>query len=105
MLVKKDYTEGDIVCFKLVNGDEVLARVAGTTKEGWTISKPLNIVPGASGLGLMQSMFGMDLDATVELARSAVMMHTLVVKELAEHYILTTTGIQPVSRGSIITGV
>jgi hypothetical protein len=104
MLLKPDYADGDIVCFKLVNGDEILARVVNTTDSGWTLSKPLNVVPSAQGIGLMQSMFGMDVEAAVELQRSAVMMHTPVVKELADHYILTTTGIQPVTRGSIITG-
>jgi hypothetical protein len=104
MLVKPKYTAGDIVSFKLVNGDEILARVGGTTDQGWTISKPLNLVPGNQGIGLVQAMMAMDIDNTVELASSAVMMHTPVVKELADHYILTTTGIEPVTRGSIITG-
>jgi hypothetical protein len=104
MLLKPDYANGDIVCFKLVNGDEILARVENTTAGGWALSKPLNIIPSEQGIGLMQSMFGMDVEVAVELQRSAVMMHTPVVKELADHYILTTTGIQPVTRGSIITG-
>jgi len=104
MLVKPNYTTGDIVSFKLVNGDEILARVEGTTNQGWTLSKPLNVVPSSQGIGLMQSMMAMDIEHTVELFSSAVMMHTPVVKELSDHYILTTTGIQPVTRGSIITG-
>ena len=44
MLLKPDYADGDIVCFKLVNGDEILARVLSTTNSGWNLSKPLNVV-------------------------------------------------------------
>jgi len=104
MLLKKDYTDGDIVTFKLVNGDEILARVAGSNPDSWTVSKPLTIVPEEKGLGLLQSIMSMDIKNTVELHRSAVLMHTLTVKELADHYILNTTGIQPVTTGSVITG-
>ena len=104
MLLKQDYTEGDIVSFKLVNGDEILARVLNSNSESWTITKPLTVVPSEKGLGLVQSMLTMSLDDSVELQRSSVAMHTLTVAELGDHYILTTTGIQPVTRGSIITG-
>jgi hypothetical protein len=104
MLLKKDYTEGDVVSFKLVNSDEILARVLNSNNESWTITKPLTVVPNENGLGLVQSILTMSLDNSVELQRSAVAMHTLTVAELSDHYILTTTGIQPVTRGSIITG-
>jgi len=104
MLLKHDYTEGNIVSFKLVNGDEILARVLNSNNDSWTITKPLTVVPSEKGLGLVQSMLTMSLDDSVELQRSAVAMHTLTVAELGDHYILTTTGIQPVTRGSIITG-
>jgi hypothetical protein len=104
MLLKKDYAEGDIVSFKLVNGDEILARVLETNSDSWVISKPLTMVPSAKGIGLVQAMMGMDVDNAVDLQRSCVMMHALVVKDLADHYILTTTGIDPVTRGGIITG-
>ena len=104
MLIKQDYTEGNIVSFKLINGDEILARVLNTNSDSWTITKPLTVVPSEKGLGLVQSMLTMSLDDSVELQRSAVAMHTLTVAELGDHYILTTTGIQPVTRGSIITG-
>jgi hypothetical protein len=104
MLLKQDYTEGNIVSFKLVNGDEILARVLNSNSDSWTITKPLTVVPSEKGLGLVQSMLTMSLDDSVELQRSSVAMHTLTVAELGDHYILTTTGIQPVTRGSIITG-
>jgi hypothetical protein len=104
MLLKKDYAKGDVVTFKLVNGDEILARVVSTNDDSWIISKPLTLVSSEKGLGLVQSMMGMDIDNPVDLEHSAVMMHTTAVKELADHYIFTTTGIEPVTRGSIITG-
>ena len=104
MLLKKDYAEGDIVSFKLVNGDEILAQVLETNSNSWIISKPLTMVPSAKGIGLVQAMMGMDVDVGVDLHRSAVMMHALVVEDLADHYTSTTTEVEPVTGGSIITG-
>ena len=55
------------------------------------------------GIGLMQSLFSADINTDVELNSSHVMMHAPVVKQLEDHYIQTTTGIQTVSKGPIIT--
>jgi hypothetical protein len=104
MLLNKDYAQGDIVSFKLINGDEILAQVLETNSDSWTVSKPLTMVPSSKGIRLVQTMMGMDVEASVDLQRSCVIMHALVIKDLADHYTLTTTGIDPVTRGGIITG-
>jgi len=103
MLVNKGYAEGDIVCFKLVNGDEVIAKVVSDTADAFVVSKPCTVVPSQKGLGLIQSMFSAELNNSVTLNKSHVMMHSPVVDDIKNHYIQTTTGIQPVTKGSIIT--
>jgi hypothetical protein len=104
MLLKKDYTEGEVVTFKLVNGDEILARVVATDPDSWTVSKPLTIESREKGLGLLQTIMSMDMKDPVVLQKSSVMIHTATVNELANHYIKTTAEIQPVTTESTTTG-
>lgn len=102
MLINKGYSNGDIVAFKLVNGDEVVARIADSDGNGWKVERPCTVVPSPQGIGLMQSMFSADLNTPIELTKEHVMMHAPVISQLESHYIQTTTGIETVPKGSII---
>jgi hypothetical protein len=102
MLLSKPYKNGDVVAFKLVNGDEIVAKLIDQTNDGWTIHKPCTVVPSERGLGLMQSLFSADINKDVELKSEHVMMHAPTTKALEDHYITTTTGIQTTSKGSIL---
>lgn len=102
MLFDSRYKEGEIVCFKLVNGDEIVAKIIEQTVTGWRINKPCTVVPSHQGLGLVQTLFSADINKNVELKSEHVMMHSVTLKALEDHYITTTTGIA-VGNGSIIT--
>ena len=102
MLVKKGYNEGNIVSFKLVNGDEVVAKLISTELDKFVVARPCTVVPSAQGIGLMQSLFCGDINTnTVELRFDHVLMHAPVIKEIEDHYLTTTTGIKTVSKGSL----
>lgn len=100
--MKKPYNENDIVSFKMVNGDEVVARIVSINADGWTISRPCTLIPSPQGIGLMQSLFSADINTEVELNKQHVMFHSPVIKQMQDHYIQTTTGIQTVSKGPMI---
>jgi hypothetical protein len=102
MLVKKGYNEGTIVSFKLVNGDEVLAKLVSTEADRFIVTKPCTVMPSPQGIGLMQSLFCGDINNNIDLRFDHVLMHAPVVKEIQDHYLTTTTGIQTVSKGSIV---
>jgi hypothetical protein len=102
MLINKGYSTGDIVCFKLV-GEEVVAKIVSDNADEYVISKPCTVVPSNQGLGLMQSLISGDINNNVTLNKSHVIMHNTVIKDIENHYIKTTTGIQPASNGGIIT--
>lgn len=102
MLINKGYSNGDIVSFKLVNGDEIIARITECNGNGWKVERPCTVVPSQQGIGLMQSMFSADLNTPIELTKEHVMMHAPVISQLESHYIQTTTGIETVPKGSII---
>ena len=103
MLIQKPYSEGDILSFKLVNGDEVVAKLVDQLADKFIVSKPCTVVPSAQGLGLMQSLFCGDINTNnIDLRRDHILMHAPVVKEIEDHYLSTTTGIKTVTKGSIV---
>lgn len=103
MLVSKGYEEGDIVSFKLITGDEVVARIVNAGPLGFEVSKPCTVMPSSQGMGLIQSLFTADADVNVVLQKEHVIMHAPAIDAMQKHYIKTTTGIEPITRGSIIT--
>lgn len=103
MLTTKPYDKDDIVTFKIVNGDEIVAKIVAETADTFTVSKPCTVMPSQQGLGLLQSLFTSDLNKSIQLEKIHVMMHAPTIQDVQNHYIKTTTGIETVSAGGIIT--
>lgn len=103
MLINKGYADGDIVCFKLVTGDEIVAKIVVTTSDGYVVNRPCTVIPSNQGLGLMQSLISADINSNVTLKFEHIIMHSTVIADIENHYIRTTTGIQPATKGGIIT--
>lgn len=103
MILSKKYNEGDIVSFKLITGDEIVSKIAEHNDQAFILEKPCAVMPSPQGMGLIQSLFTADLDKKVTVAKEHVVMHAPTIDAIQKHYIKTTTGIEPVTRGSIIT--
>jgi hypothetical protein len=103
MLINKGYSAGDIVCFKLVTGDEIIAKIADSVADGFVVNRPCTVIPSQQGLGLMQSLISADINTNVTLKSEHIIMHGPVIADIENHYIRTTTGIQPATKGGIIT--
>ena len=101
MLINRGYTSGDVVCFKISNGDEIVAKLVEETDSGFTVSKPCVLIPSQQGLGLMQSLICADINSNITLKYDHVIMHGHVITDIENHYIRTTTGIQPTKSGII----
>jgi hypothetical protein len=103
MLISKTaYTTGDIVAFKLVNGDECVAKIVEVTPLEFVVSKPCTVVPSPKGIGMMQSLFTAELAKDVHLSATHVLMHAPVVKEIKDYYLQTTTGIATAPSGMVV---
>jgi hypothetical protein len=102
MLESNVYPKDTVVSFKLVNGDEIVAKVIEETHDKFVVSKPCTVMPSQQGIGLMQSLFTSDLNKNVPLEKRHVMIHSVTIDAIKNHYIQTTTGIEPVSAGGII---
>ena len=103
MLVTNKYDKDTIVSFKIVNGDEIVAKIVEETDTGYVISKPTTVMPSQQGLGLLQSLFTSDLNKSISIDKNHVMLHSATVKDVEDYYIQTTTGITPATAGGIIT--
>jgi hypothetical protein len=102
MLEKQGYAKDTVVSFKLVNGDEIVAKIIEENAGSFIVSKPCTVMPSQQGLGLLQSLFTSDLNKSITLDKGHVMIHSVTIDAIKNHYIQTTTGIEPVSAGGII---
>ncbi len=103
MLISNNkYDQGDVVSFKLVNGDEIVAKIISQNDGMWELSKPCTVLPSPKGIGLVQSLFTADQNKNITIKDQHVIMHQLCVKEVGNHYFEVTTGIKPVTSGSIV---
>jgi len=101
MLIQKGYQAGDVVVFKTVTGDEIVAKIVETLGDGFLVNRPCTVIPSPQGLGLMQSMISADINTNVTLKSEHIIMHGPVIQDIENHYIRTTTGIQPAKSGII----
>jgi hypothetical protein len=92
MLLEKPIAEGDVVSLKLVNGDEIIARLDKDDHNGITITKPLAITAGPQGLGMIPWIF-LGNKETFTLKREHVFVMVPSKKEAADQYMQGTTGI------------
>ena len=103
LIDKSSHSVGDIIGLKLVNGDEVIAKLSEQTDSHYVLEKPCVVVGGPKGIGLIQAMFSLDPEKNIRVKSDHVMMTCEAVTQMRDHYIQVTTGIQPVTKGSIIT--
>lgn len=92
MLLEKPMASGDVVSLKLVNGDEIIARLESDDDKGITITKPLAITAGPQGLGMIPWVF-LGNKETFTLKREHVFVVVPSKKEAADQYMQGTTGI------------
>jgi len=100
LIEKRDPTA--VYCFKLVNGDEVVARIEDSDNDSYTITDPFTVVPSGQGIALVPSMFTMKESAKLRVNRIHIMMFSEVDTRMRDHYLKTVTGIQTVSNDKII---
>lgn len=83
---------GDVVSLKLLNGDEIIARLESDDDKGITLTKPLAITVGPQGLGMMPWIF-LGEKETITLRREHVFVMIPSKKDAANQYMQGTTGI------------
>ena len=99
MLLNKGYESGTVVTFKLITGEELLARVQDETLIEFKITQPVTLVPTKQGtLAMRPYLLSTDLNTlAISLNKSAVVLHIATNKEVADQYTQAVSGIKPVS--------
>jgi hypothetical protein len=92
MLIEKPMSEGDVVSIKLINGDELIARLEKDDQHGYTINRPLALTMSAGGLGMIPWVF-LGAKETMTLKKEHVFIVMAAKKEAADQYMQGTTGI------------
>jgi hypothetical protein len=104
MLFEKKYSEGDVVSLKLTSGEEVIGRFVKEDMTSVTLERPSMIAMTPKGPGMAPVMFTVNQESSLTFNKSTVMITANSLKDIADQYVFQTTGIQPVSAGSIVTG-
>lgn len=105
LIQKSSHDAGDVVTFKLTNGDEIVAKIVEIKNDAWHIERPCTVVPGRDGIMLVASLFTAEPDFHADLMKHHVLLHSATSQQVRDHYIHQTTGIKPVSASSLITGI
>lgn len=92
MLVSKPLSIGDIVCCKLVSGEEIIGRLDNENKDSVEINKPLAATLSSNGIGMIPWLFLGGKD-TVTIKNSHILAMVECKKDAADQYIDSTTGI------------
>jgi len=102
MLINKPkYNSGDIISIKISNGDEIVAKFVEETDTGFMIKKPMTVVPTQNGIVLMPSLITSESELPMPINFQHMMLHGSAIKEMSDHYIKKTTGIQLATAGSL----
>ena len=94
---------GTLYTFKIVNGDEIIARVKQVHDDYIEVDNSLTVVLTASGTQLVQSLFTSNPRESIMLNKSSIAMYVETRPEIENSYTEATTGIKTVSK-QIITG-
>jgi hypothetical protein len=92
MLINKGISSGDVVSIKLVNGDELIARLDEDNLMDVKVNRPLALTMAQGGLGMMPWML-LGNDDNVTLKKEHILAMVISKKDAADQYTQGTTGI------------
>jgi hypothetical protein len=92
MLLSKPMATGDVVSIKLINGDELIARLESDDQHGITIDRPLALTMQGGGLGMVPWVLLGDKNS-ITLQREHIFAMVPSKKDAADQYVAGTTGI------------
>lgn len=108
MLIENNNLENQIVCFKLVSGEEVVAKCVKETSLDITITKPVVIQmqmvgPNQAGIGFVPFTVASEEDARLVITKAAIsMMPSKARRDIASQYSKMTSNIELPTTPSII---
>lgn len=103
LIAKSKIAVGDIATFKLINGDEMVAKVVSKSPEGdYVVNRPHMVAASQQGIGLLPGLFTAEENENIELKNQHIMMCAPTVEQICSHYTKVTTGIDVLPKGKIV---
>lgn len=96
MLIEpKTTSKLSVLTFKLIGGDEVIARVQEdyTPGQDAIVTKPLVVMMAAEGFGLAPFVLTVDPEAPVTISASSIIFAGRTLKAVADGYTQQTSGL------------
>ena len=93
MLIQKPISENDIVTFKLLTGEEIMATYVTDKGDSITVKKPSTIASNGQGMGIVPWMMTSKSETT-DINKTAIIAMALTDDEIAKAYTETTSGIK-----------
>jgi hypothetical protein len=90
--VSKNFSAGDVVSIKLINGDEIIAKFEKEDAETVTVNRPLALTMNGQGLGMIPWVF-LGKDSAITIAKRNTFFVVESKGEAAKQYLEGTTGI------------
>lgn len=96
-------TTDEIYTFKLITGEEIVAKVTEIHADHLMLQNPILCVLSPQGLQMMPALFSAEPDRMVRLNTASWAMIAEARSDVGNSWIQATTGIAPVSK-KILTG-
>lgn len=94
---------GDIVSIKLQSGEEIVGKLVEADTFNFILGKPLMLAMTQKGPAMAPLMMTINPDANIPFNKNCIAVGPVNTdKDIANQYTYQTTGIQPVSAGSIV---
>jgi len=101
MLVISNFKKNDVITVKLSTGEELVARFNADTGSELTVVKPtvLTLNPQQQGIMLIPWLMSIDANSSdpVTIGKSQIVAVSKPIKNLADSYMQSTTGLAPAS--------
>jgi len=94
-MIVQNVKVGEINSFKLITGEEIIARMVEDTAFVYTISKPLVLSVTAQGVALTPFLFTAEINGEINIPKTAVVAVAQTDKQTAGQYIKGTSDVQP----------
>lgn len=93
MLIDKGVAVNEVVTFKLISGEELVAKLVDDQVMHYKLSNPMVIGMSPKGPALMPYLFTVDPSKEIKIAKSMVVLAEATEKMFADQFIQQTTGI------------
>jgi hypothetical protein len=100
----KSLNKDEIYTFKLINGEEIVAKVCERFDDHYEIKQPISMVLGPQGLQMMPCLFSSNADKNALLNTASIALAAETREDVRTKYIEATTGLVTPTAKQIITG-